>query len=155
MGSTPPLLLKMSKRKPKKNYLKTFGFGLDPPPHPFWTMSKRKQLFSQDYFPQSSKYLCFLTFLLVILLPVGLPFLVFRFTEEKCRLGKLTFYAAQVLFLCDNGLGIEPHIDRIFNKIIILSCLFTNLQREAIVLRNFYQIEIRFRLIILTAILGN
>ena len=32
LGSPPPILLKMSKRKPKKNYPKTFGFGLDPPP---------------------------------------------------------------------------------------------------------------------------
>ena len=40
----PPLLLKMSKRKPPKNYPKTFGFGLNPPP-PFWKMSQSKRFF--------------------------------------------------------------------------------------------------------------
>ena len=44
-------------KKPKKflktnsNYPKTFGFVLDPPPPSFWTMTKRKQIFFQDYFP--------------------------------------------------------------------------------------------------------
>ena len=43
--------MKMTKRKPKKNYPKTFRLSLDPP---FWKMSKRKQLFFfRDYFPKS------------------------------------------------------------------------------------------------------
>ena len=49
MGSTPPLLLKMSKRKPKKTTPKLLESGWTPPP--FWKMSKRMQLFSRDYFP--------------------------------------------------------------------------------------------------------
>ena len=44
MGSPPPLLLKMSKRKPKKNYPKTFGFGFAPPP-PFGQCPKGSSFF--------------------------------------------------------------------------------------------------------------
>ena len=40
----PPLLLKMSKRKPKKNYPKTFGFGFAPPP-PFGQCPKGSSFF--------------------------------------------------------------------------------------------------------------
>ena len=49
IGSTPSPTLSfvMSKRRTKINYTKIFGYGLDPLP-PFWTMYKRKQLFTNS-----------------------------------------------------------------------------------------------------------
>ena len=41
----------MSKRRTKKNYPKTFGFGLDPPP--FLDNVRKEAAFFLDYFPKS------------------------------------------------------------------------------------------------------
>ena len=53
IGSTPSIFSVMSKRRLTKTTAIFLGSGLNPPP-PFWKMSKSKQLFSLDYFPQRS-----------------------------------------------------------------------------------------------------
>ena len=52
IGSTPPPFLQNVQKMDQKKLPQNFWIRAGPPP-PFWTMSKRKQLFSQDHFPKS------------------------------------------------------------------------------------------------------
>ena len=80
MGSTPtPPSIENVQKKAQKNYLKTFGFGLDPPPpfgkcpkgssFFFWTTSLiYKGYITLIIHPSlMSKYICFLLFSIFLL----------------------------------------------------------------------------------------